>query len=111
MLNRVINDAIKIGIPVNDTIERKVYVDKGTIERAGFCNWCFTKYEIHITDKLLNAKENYILDVLAHEVLHTCFLAKTHHYPWSYYAEIMNKTYGYNIKENYNGWKEVGIVL
>ena len=73
MLSEVISDALKAKIPVDETIERKVYIDVGVTNRVGFCNWCFRKYEIHITDKLVFASEKYIKDVLAHEILHTCF--------------------------------------
>lgn len=110
MLYDVMTDAINIGIPIDPTIEKKVYIDHGTLGRAGFCNWCFSKYEIHITDKLLRAKQNYIKDVLAHEILHTCFLAKNHYWPWNDYAKKMNQTYGYHIKEKYDGWKELGVI-
>lgn len=102
-------DAIEADIPINKTIDEKVYIDIGRNDRAGFCNWCLQKYEIHITDKMVTSTKNHIKDILAHEILHTCFLAKTHSYPWSYYANIMNETYGYNIKEKYNSWKEVGV--
>ncbi len=109
MLREVMNDAKNADIPIDETIDEKVYVDTGVTDRAGFCNWCFTKYEIHITDKIVNSEEKYIKDVLAHEILHTCFLGKTHDYPWLLYANIMNEKYGYHIKEKYNSWKEIGI--
>ena len=109
MLSEVISDALKAKIPVDETIERKVYIDAGVTNRVGFCNWCFRKYEIHITDKLVFASEKYIKDVLAHEILHTCFLCKTHDYPWNHYAKIMNDKYGYNIKQLYHSWKEIGV--
>lgn len=111
MLFEVMNDAINAGIPINETIENKVYIDIGENKRAGFCNWCLHKYEIHITDKMMYASKKHIKDILAHEILHTCFLAKTHSYPWNYYADIMNKTYGYGIKEKYNNWKEIGVKI
>ena len=56
-----------------------------------------------------NWHEKYIKDVLAHEILHTCFLCKTHDYPWNHYAKIMNDKYGYNIKKLYHSWKEIGV--
>lgn len=111
MLLEVVNDAINANIPINQTIDKRVYIDKGIKNRAGFCNWCLQKYEIHITDKMVASTEKYIKDILAHEILHTCFLAKNHNYPWNHYANIMNKTYGYNIKEKYNSWKEIGVII
>ena len=110
MLLEVMEDAKKADIPIDETIEKKVYVDVGTVDRAGFCNWCFRKYEIHITDKLLKTDDAAnIKDVLAHEILHTCFLGKTHNYPWLMWANIMNEKYGYHIKEKCSDWKELGV--
>ena len=63
MLREVMNDAKNVDIPIDETIDEKVYVDTGVTDRAGFCNWCFTKYEIHITDKIVNSEEKYIKDV------------------------------------------------
>ena len=110
LLCDVITDAINAGIPVDPNIEKQVYIDYNTPERVGFCNMCLMKYEIHIADKLLKADQKYIKDVLAHEVLHTCFLAKNHYWPWNEYAETMNKTYGYHIKEKYKSWVELGVI-
>lgn len=110
LLSDVIADAINAGIPIDQNIEKNVYVDCDASERVGFCNMRLMKYEIHIADKLLKAEQKYIKDILAHEILHTCFLAKNHYWPWSEYAETMNKTYGYHIKEKYKNWAELGVV-
>jgi hypothetical protein len=110
LLVGVMNDAINAGIPISSDIERKVYIDYDTPERAGFCDVCLTKYEIHMSCVLLNVDKKYIKDILAHEILHTCFLAKNHSWPWSEYAERMNKIYGYNIKEKYKSWTELGVM-
>ena len=112
ILIETINNALQLHIPISPFIDKKIYIDKGITNRVGFCD-CrdINKYKIHITDKLLYANKNCIKDVIAHEILHTCPFSRNHFYFWTKYAQIMNETYGYNIKEKYQNWFELGVKI
>ena len=45
----------------------------------------------------LRSTEKEIKNIIAHEVLHTCFLSMDHGYPWEMYKNWMNNKLGYNI--------------
>lgn len=110
MLKQVIDDATNVGIPISQNIDKKVYVDFGEQfkNRAGFCEWTINNiYKIHITDRLLVAKDSCIKNIIAHEVIHTCMLCKNHYFVWKKYCKIMNNAYGYNITEKVDGWNSI----
>lgn len=52
---------------------------------------------IEICEAMLDASEQEIKNVIAHEVLHTCYGCYNHGKRWKSYAVKMNKIYGYNI--------------
>lgn len=111
LLFDVITDAKNAGIPIDKNINKTVQIDTNRVDRMGYCDCKVFEYTIHITDIVLSANVKYIKDILGHEILHTCFLAKNHSWPWCEYAKIMNNKYGYNIKEKYNSWKEIGVIV
>lgn len=55
-------------------------------------------FNISLSDRLLKADDKAIETVIIHELLHTVKDCFNHGDKWQYYAERMNREYGYNIK-------------
>lgn len=108
LLNDVINDAINIGFPVQNNLQRHVYVDKRQYDRVGACyRYKFPeKYEIHLSENTTKAKTHEIKNIIAHEVLHANFLTMEHNNFWHLYCNRMNEKLGYKIKVKYS-WDEL----
>lgn len=108
MLNNVINDAIVVGFPISNNIERKIYIDKKRYDRVGACyRYRFPeRYEIHLSEATLRAKQNEIKNIIAHEVLHTNFLTSDHNFIWKMYCDLMSDKFGYNIQVKYS-WHKI----
>lgn len=107
LLSHVINDAVSIGIPVSDKIEPIIYIDENRYDRVAACyKYPFPpKYEIHLSKDTLRTSEKEIKNIIAHEVLHTCFLSMDHGMPWDIYQKRMNDKLGYNIQVKYSWHK------
>jgi hypothetical protein len=107
LLHNVINDAISVGFPVPDCLERKIYIDQKTYDRVGACyKYQFPeKYEVHLSEDTLRARKNEIKNIIAHEVLHTHFLTMEHNVIWQMYCNLMNNKLGYNIQVKYSWYK------
>lgn len=108
LLKNVIIDASRSGIPISDKIDSVIYVDENRYDRVAACyRYPFPlKYEIHLSRDTLRASRNEIKNIIAHEVLHTCFQSMDHGYPWQKYQKIMNDTLGYDIKVKYS-WHKI----
>lgn len=108
MLDDVINDAISIKIPISNKIERKIYIDKNQYDRVGACYryWLPEKYEIHLSEDTMRVPKKEIKNIIAHEVLHTCFLTMEHNFIWEKYKCLMNNQLGYNIQVKYS-WRKL----
>lgn len=100
LLLEVIEDVKSVGFPVLDKLERKVYIDKGIYNRFGICHRRLypEKFEIHLSEFMLEADVMEIKNILAHEVLHATSTTMTHCYAWHYFKDLMNEELGYNIK-------------
>ncbi len=97
-LIRVIKEAQELNIPVPDNIYREVIVNPRPKKRYGCCIKKDGKFQIEISEFILQCEPHKIRSVLAHEVLHTCKGCYDHGKIWKEYAEKMNKKYGYDIK-------------
>lgn len=108
VLCAVIKDAINIGFPVPDCLDRSVYVDKNEYSRVGACYRYRIpdKYEIHISEQTLLARDSEIKNIIAHEVLHANFLTFEHNMFWTMYCDLMHKKFGYNIQVKY-AWHKI----
>ena len=108
ILKCVMDDAIKIGIPISDKIDPVVYIDPKRYDRVAACyRYPFpAKYEIHLSQDTLRAEHTEIKNIIAHEVLHTCFLSMDHDFPWNVYKKSMNERLGYNIQTKYS-WHQI----
>jgi hypothetical protein len=107
LLDEVIMDAISIGFPVSENLQRKIYIDYKRYDRVGACyRYNFPeKYEIHLSEDTLRAKSNEIKNIIAHEVLHSYFLTMDHNSLWRTYQQLMNAKLGYNIQIKYSWYK------
>lgn len=108
MLSFVITDAISIGFPVPDSLDRRIHIDKNTYDRVGACyRYVFPeRYEIHLSEATTMAKQNEIKNIIAHEVIHAHFLTMEHNYLWQMYQYRMNNHLGYNIQLKYS-WSKI----
>lgn len=97
-LRQVIIEAQELKIPVPANINKQVYINPRPKKRFGCCNAEGGKYNIEISEFVLNADSHKIKGVIAHEVLHTCNGCCNHGDKWKEYAGRMNSAYGYNIK-------------
>lgn len=69
------------------------------------------KFLIEIASALLSddrISEKACKETIIHEILHTCEGGSSHTGVWKQYAELMNTTYGYNIKRVTSG-EEKGV--
>lgn len=99
LLQQVIAQAKRLGIPVSERILPHVLINKRATGRFGACfaNKRTGVFQIELSDILLRASEDACRQTLAHEVLHTCYGCQNHKKRWNRYAEMMNEAYGYQI--------------
>ena len=71
-------------------------------KRWGYCKKELDgTYTIQIAQQLLTddrISEKACKETIIHEILHTCRGCMNHGEKWKAYAQLMNRTYGYNIK-------------
>ena len=102
LLALVLEQVRKCKIPASRHINPNVFINTRARKRYGACK--LTKingkrnFTIEISSRLYNSDDKTIQGVIAHEILHTCNGAMNHGEKWKRYAQIMNQTYGYNIK-------------
>lgn len=96
--NMVIKQAQELKIPVPDNIYRNVLINSRPKKRFGCCRKKNGKFQIEISEFVLECDSKDIRGILAHELLHTCNGCYNHGNIWKVYAERFNSAYGYNIK-------------
>ena len=98
LLARVIAQARAVKIPVSDRICPQVRLNRRAKTRFGCCVRQSGAYIIELSARLAGeGSEDAVLQVLAHEVLHTCYGCSNHGKRWKGYAAKMNAAYGYHI--------------
>ena len=98
LLARVIAQARAVRIPVSEHICPQVRLNRRARTRFGCCIRQGGTYIIELSARLAEeGSENAILQVLAHEALHTCYGCANHGKRWKSYAARMNTAYGYDI--------------
>ena len=98
LLARVIAQARAVNIPVSDRICPQVRLNRRARTRFGCCIRQNGGYIIELSARLAReGSEDAILQVLAHEALHTCYGCSNHGARWKGYARRMNAAYGYDI--------------
>lgn len=97
LLETVIDEARAAGIPVPETIDPKVRINRRATTRFGCCMAQGGRFVIELSSRLLDASEAACRETLAHEVLHTCRGCRDHGVRWKAYAARMKDRYGYEI--------------
>ena len=98
LLARAAAQARAVKIPVSDRICPQVRLNRRARTRFGCCVRKGGAYIIELSARLAGeGSEAAILQVLAHEVLHTCYGCSNHGKRWKSYAAKMNAAYGYSI--------------
>ena len=105
----VIAQARTIKIPVSREIDPHVRLNRRARTRFGCCIRRNGSYTVELSARLAEqGSEDAILQVLVHEVLHTCYGCSNHGVRWKSYAQRMNAAYGYHIRRTDN-YEELGI--
>ena len=98
LLARVIAQARAVKIPVSEHICPQVRLNRRAKTRFGCCVRQGGAYIIELSARLAEeGSEDAVLQVLAHEALHTCRGCANHGARWKSYAAKMNAAYGYGI--------------
>lgn len=98
LLSEVTAQAKALGIPVSGRILPKVAVNNRAKSRFGCCKRLPNgDVVIELSGHTILAEKKKIMQVLAHEILHSCYGCLNHGKRWKSYAERMNKAFGYQI--------------
>lgn len=97
LLAQVIAQARSIAIPVSRQICPNVVVNTRAKTRFGCCRTRNGRHTIEVSAALLEADEQAVCRVLAHEVLHTCPGCGNHGRKWQKWAALMSSRFGYDI--------------
>ena len=98
-LEKAISMIKALHIPVSIAINPDVVVNERATKIWGRCKRNPNKsYDIEINIRLLaEANDDAIIEIMLHEVLHTCPDCLNHGPLWKQYAKEVNKAYGINI--------------
>ena len=103
LLARVIAQAKAVKIPVSDRVCPQVRLNRRARTRFGCCVRQGGTYIIELSARLArDGSEDAVMQVLAHEVLHTCYGCSNHGRRWKGYAARMNAAWGYHISRTDN---------
>ncbi len=108
--NQCLSEINFTGITIGKNISWSI--NKRSRSRWGMCKKNVDgTYEIQISEILLKddrISEKACKETIIHEILHTCDGCMKHTGKWKFYANLMNREYGYNIKRTTQG-SEKGI--
>ena len=104
----VAKQARDAGVPISSKIKRHVEVNTRAKKRFGSCKYLDGIYTIELSEVLLYASEHHCRQTIAHELIHTCKGCDNHGKLFLYYADILNKRYGYDIKRTHTP-EEMGL--
>ena len=108
LLAEVIAQAKAIKIPVSDKIAPNIKINTRAKTRFGCCKKTAHGYTVELCERVLQAGETACREIIAHELLHTCYNCLNHGKNWHKYADKMNKAYGYSIKSTHKS-EELGV--
>ncbi len=98
LLREVIGQAKALAIPIAKSIEPNVRINRRAVSRFGCCRRSGEVFVIEVAARVAEGNAEGCREVLAHELLHTCFGCQNHGKRWKSYAQRMNEAYGYNIR-------------
>lgn len=98
LLAQVIKQARSLLIPVSRHIDPHVVINTRARTRFGCCRTEQDRHTIELSSVLLDADEQTIRQVLAHEILHTCPGCANHGPRWQRWATMMSRQFGYRIR-------------
>ena len=97
LLSQVIAQARSLSIPISSRIDPHVAVNTRARTRFGCCRSRAGRHTIEASSVLLDAEEQAVCQVLAHEILHTCTGCANHGAQWQHWADRMSRQFGYDI--------------
>ncbi len=114
LFQQVKSEAEQAEIPFSSHITG-IVINRRAKKRFGCCKAAksfagHTNYQIEVSEKILACEEKKIKQTIAHELIHTCRECMNHGNRWKYYAAIMNKSYGYEIKRTATD-EEMGMMV
>lgn len=110
LLYVVAQQARDAGVPISSRIKKHVVVNTRAKKRFGRCIYQNGAYTIELSEILLYAPEQKCRQTIAHELIHTCKGCNNHGKLFLYYAAVMNKRYGYDIKRTHTP-EEMGLAM
>lgn len=103
LLAEAIRRARAVKIPISREIAPHVRLNRRARTRFGCCIRREGRYVIELSARLAEqGSEEAVLQVLCHEVLHTCHGCSNHGSRWQGYARRMNDAYGCHIRRTDN---------
>ena len=108
LLRQVIAEAKALKIPVSDNISPHVVINRRAKTRFGCCKKTAAGFLIELCERVTEAGEAACKEVLAHEILHSCYGCMSHGVRWKSYAAKMNAAYGYDISRTSKS-EELGV--
>lgn len=97
LLSQVIKQARSLNIPVSRRLSPHVVINPRAKSRFGCCRSTSGRHTIEVSASLLDAEEQAVCKVLAHEILHTCPGCANHGAKWQHWAALMSRQFGYDI--------------
>lgn len=97
-MDEVIRQCTNLKIPISPFIDPNIIINKRARSRFAACRKKGDSlYIIEVGEALMKADEYSVKNILAHEILHTCYDCYNHGKRWKFYANKMNQAYGYHI--------------
>ena len=97
LLKEVMAQAAGLKIPFSDQVDPRVRINDRAVTRFGCCIYKEGRYTIEVARRVADGPEESCREILAHELLHTCYGCRNHGKRWKSYADRMNQAYGYHI--------------
>ena len=108
LLVQVKEQALNVGIPLPDNIHPGIICNSRAKKRFGCCKKIDGEFYIELSSFMKDAPTDSVRQTIAHELLHTCNGCQNHGRLFKYYAGVMNRAYGYDIKTT-STFEELGI--
>lgn len=102
-------ECMALNIPISTNIDPNIIINRRARSRFAACKRKGAYlYIIEVGEALLQAERCAVKNILAHEILHTCYGCYNHGKRWKFYADKMNRTYGYHITTT-TTYEELGL--